>query len=50
MIVELGGKPVRKTSDLFAAMERRKVGDAVKVVVLREGERVEVEVTLGQVE
>jgi S1-C subfamily serine protease len=48
VIVEFDGKPV---SDLYTytdALYARKPGDVVKVVVMRGGERRELQVTLGR--
>ncbi len=50
VIVAIDGKPVKKTNDLFAILERHKVGDEVTVQVMRDGEKEEVKVTLGAVE
>lgn len=48
IIVEFDGKPVK---DLYAytdALQARKPGDTVKIVVLREGTRIELTATLGR--
>ena len=49
-IVAIDGKAVKKANDLFSLLEKYKVGDTVKLEIVREGERVEVEVVLGTVE
>jgi S1-C subfamily serine protease len=48
VILAVGAKPVKDIDDLLGALEALKPGDAVKLWILRDGERVEVEVTLGQ--
>jgi S1-C subfamily serine protease len=50
VIVGVDGKPVEKTGDLFAALEPHNVGDQVTVTVLRGGDRVDLDVTLGKLE
>jgi len=47
VIVALGGKEVTKARDLFKLLEKHEAGETVKLTVLRDGERVDVEVTLG---
>jgi 2-alkenal reductase len=39
IIVGMGGEPVRGCDDLFAAFDRRKVGDVVEFTLLRSGKR-----------
>ena len=39
IIVGLNGQPVKKEADLFDQLDRCKVGDKVKVEVLRKGEK-----------
>ncbi|MDB5319252.1 MAG: HtrA2 peptidase [Phycisphaerales bacterium] len=48
MIDQLNGKDVRSVAELNALLERYAAGDVVKLRVLREGEHVEVPVTLGK--
>ncbi|MBD0329337.1 MAG: trypsin-like peptidase domain-containing protein [Thermoleophilia bacterium] len=48
VIVELGGEPIRIVEDLLAALRRHDPGDAVEVVVVRDGERRELQVTLAE--
>jgi S1-C subfamily serine protease len=48
MIDQLNGKDVRSVAELNALLERYAAGDIVKLRVLREGEHVEVPVTLGK--
>ena len=50
LIVAIDGKPVKKANDLFALLERHEVGDKVKLEIVRDEERKEVEVELGAVE
>ena len=50
VIVELDGKPVARTSDLFALLETHKPGDTVTLTVLRDGKRQDVPVTLAAIE
>ena len=49
-IAAIDGKAVKKANDLFALLEKYKVGDTVKLEVVRAEKRVEVEVALGAVE
>jgi S1-C subfamily serine protease len=46
VIVAIGGKPIKNAQDLYLALERQKVGDTVTLIILREGERQDVQVTL----
>lgn len=48
IIVEFDGKPVKDLYTYTDALQARKPGDTVKIVVLREGARVEVTATLGR--
>jgi S1-C subfamily serine protease len=48
-ILALDGEPVTTDRDITVFLEtRRRVGDAVKVTVWRDGRVVEVDVTLGE--
>ncbi len=47
VVVEVEGTPIRSTDDLALSLERYQVGDVVEVVILRDGERQSVSVTLG---
>ncbi|MBW8270246.1 trypsin-like peptidase domain-containing protein [Caldovatus sp. SYSU G05006] len=47
VIVALGGRPVRRVADLLNALDRSEPGQTVPVTLLRNGERIEVAVTLG---
>ena len=47
IIQQADGKPVRRADDLFAALERHKAGETIKLQVLRDGSPVEIEITLG---
>jgi S1-C subfamily serine protease len=46
-IVEVAGRPVRSAEDLVLALERRKAGETVAVVLLRDGRTREVQVRLS---
>ena len=48
VIVEFDGKTVKDLYEYTAALQARKPGDTVKIVVLREGARVELTATLGR--
>jgi S1-C subfamily serine protease len=48
VIDQINGKDVRSVAELNAMLERYSAGDVVKLRVLREGEHVEVPVTLGK--
>ncbi|HEX2253893.1 MAG TPA: trypsin-like peptidase domain-containing protein [Thermoanaerobaculia bacterium] len=48
VIVALEGEPVATTDDLLLLLDRRRPGDVVELEVLRDGERVTVEVPLGE--
>ncbi|MFN2387822.1 MAG: S1C family serine protease [Thermoanaerobaculia bacterium] len=48
VIVEIDGKPVRSGEDLYVALERYAVGQRVRLVLLRDGARRDVTVTLGE--
>ena len=48
VIDQINGKDVRSVAELNALLERYSAGDVVKLRVLREGEHVEVAVTLGK--
>jgi S1-C subfamily serine protease len=50
VITAVDGKPVKKTNDLFTLLGNHKVGDTVTLDVQREGEAVQVKVTLGSVD
>lgn len=47
IIVAVEGQPVHNPGDLVLALERRKVGEKIKVQVLRNGKKRQVEVKLG---
>jgi S1-C subfamily serine protease len=49
IIVGIDGKPIQSRKDLFTTLEGYKVGDTVKVQLLRSGQQVEVSVTLDAV-
>jgi S1-C subfamily serine protease len=46
-VVQIGGQPIRNADDLSASVNDHKPGDAVKIVVDRNGERRTLTVTLG---
>ncbi|MCW8141444.1 MAG: trypsin-like peptidase domain-containing protein [Planctomycetota bacterium] len=46
LITAIDGKGVRRPDDLLNALERRQPGDTVRLAVQRDGQRLEVEVTL----
>lgn len=48
LIVELGGKAVTDLYSYTDALYANKVGDKIKIVFMREGKRMETEVTLGK--
>lgn len=48
VIIELGDEPITSMIDVISAILRFDPGDVIDVVVLREGERVELEVELGE--
>ncbi|HLN31205.1 MAG TPA: trypsin-like peptidase domain-containing protein [Gemmataceae bacterium] len=50
VIVAIDGKPVSRQTDLYTILEKHKAGDSIKVTVFRNGQRVDVPVTLEVVE
>jgi S1-C subfamily serine protease len=46
VIVAVGGQPVKNLKDLYAALDRFKVGDTAALTVVREGQRRDVQVPL----
>ncbi len=48
MIVKLGATEVKKSSDLFRALDAQKVGDQVEVTVENRGQRRTVKITLQE--
>lgn len=48
IIVGIDGKPVRSIKDMFGVLDTKKVGDKVRVDVLRRGEVVRLTVKLGE--
>ena len=46
VILEVDGKPITSTPQLEAELDRRKVGDKVRLLVARDGSKVPVTVTL----
>jgi S1-C subfamily serine protease len=47
VIVAIDGQKIASTRDYFDALEKHKIGDTLKVTVIREGEQQEFDVTLG---
>ena len=47
LIVAFGGDPVRTSADLVTAVQRRPAGESVAVSIIRDGEPLGVEVSLG---
>jgi S1-C subfamily serine protease len=47
IIVEIGGQPIRTTDDVWLALDRRRAGERVEIEVVRQGERLRLEVVLG---
>jgi Zn-dependent M28 family amino/carboxypeptidase len=47
-LVELGGHEIRGVHDLVYVLRQAKPGETVNAVVLRDGERIEMEVTFGE--
>jgi S1-C subfamily serine protease len=47
IFVALDDNPVEKANDLFEALEKYKIGDTVTLTILRDGEQMQVEATLG---
>jgi S1-C subfamily serine protease len=50
VITAVDGKPVKKTNELFEALGKHKVGDTVTIDLQRDGEPVQIKVTLGSVD
>ena len=50
VIVAIDDKPVSRQTDLYTILEKHKAGDSIKVTVFRNGQRVDVPVTLEVVE
>jgi S1-C subfamily serine protease len=48
IIVKIDGKPIESSEDVSAAIDARKAGDEVKVVVVREGDEKTLTVKLGK--
>ena len=48
LIVAVDGEPVAGTADLFRLIDTHKAGDQVKLTVIREEKKIEVELTLGK--
>lgn len=48
VIVQVAGAPVRSTDELRSALRRHAPGDEITVVVLRDGERLDIAATLGE--
>jgi S1-C subfamily serine protease len=48
VIIDIGGEPIDGSGDVPTAIRSHRPGDAVKVVVNRDGERVELDATLAE--
>jgi serine protease Do len=48
VIVEFDGKPIKDLYEYTDALRARQPGDTVKIIVLRDGARVELTATLGR--
>ena len=48
LVVGIDDKPIETTKDVHLALDERRAGETVKLTLTRDGERMEVEVTLGQ--
>lgn len=48
VIVQIGQQPIRTAADLRNALRQLKVGDTIKVTVVRDNKRLELNVTLGE--
>ncbi len=49
LIVAIDGEPVRSTNDLFRIIDNHKIGDTVRVTVMREDRKIEAQVKLQAV-
>ncbi len=47
VVVEFAGEPIESMDDLVVAIREHDVGEAVKMVVVRDGKRIEITATLG---
>jgi S1-C subfamily serine protease len=47
LIISLDGKTFRSPQDLFAQIRAKPAGAKVKIVILRDGEKMEIQATLG---
>jgi S1-C subfamily serine protease len=50
VVVAVDGKPVKKVNDLFDLLNQRQAGDKVTLTVERDGQRKEIQATLGSVD
>ena len=48
VIVAVDGKSIKSEADLYSVMDEHKVGDQVTVTIVRDGEKQDVAVTLGE--
>ena len=46
--MSVDGRPLRDYGDLFAVLDERRVGDRIRLEVLRDGKRLTLAVTLGE--
>jgi S1-C subfamily serine protease len=47
VVVEFAGEPIESMDDLVVAIREHDVGEAVKMVIVRDGKRTDVTATLG---
>jgi S1-C subfamily serine protease len=50
VITAIDGKPIKKVDDLFTLLKQYKVGDTITLDVIRNEQKSEIKVTLGQIE
>jgi S1-C subfamily serine protease len=48
ILMSVDGRPLRDYGDLFAVLDERRVGDRIRLEVLRDGKRLTLAVTLGE--
>ncbi len=48
VVVEFNGEVIESMYDLIAAIRKRKVGDVIEIVIVRDGERIKKELTLAE--
>jgi S1-C subfamily serine protease len=50
IIVAVDGKPIDNPKELTASLEKKRIGDTVTLTVVRDGQRIDINVTLGEVD